>query len=110
MKRFNKVVEDILIGKYGIAWNVDGYYIIYRHFLSDDRKKVSYGIKFNTQVKLFDLLGILEYEYLYISVKMRNCNCFSLCFNCYKNKDVQYALTEAKNIVVCEIERIQKGG
>lgn len=110
MQRLNKVVEDILLGKYGIAWKNNGYYQVRvtRIIIGDLGRKVSSTMPCNKYITPFELLGVLEYEYYNITHNIcTSMNCDVLCD--FKGC-VSSALIDAEVIVFDEIKRIQEGG
>jgi hypothetical protein len=107
MKRFEKSVENMLLGKYGIVWKNNSYYQVYDTYVS-----VQDGIKYihltncNKYINLLELLGMLEYE-------LDRVVCVSPCctsiFNCSHCAKVIGELEDTKKIVRAEINKIQGG-
>lgn len=111
MKRFDVSVEDLLIGKYGVAWKNNSYYQVYATYIY-----FGYGIKYsqisgcNKYITPFELIGILAYEnYLKVTpcreYKDQNCNA-------YKHKTCKYNGENFLNAgleVIDEIAKLQGG-
>ena len=97
MKRFSKVVEDILLGKYGIAWsnNAEGYAVIYTSRICPGME-IEYYIQreslYPDAISIYELFGVLEYE-RQLRVKVCNsepvkiCLRFSSCKKCVYGRD-----------------------
>jgi hypothetical protein len=109
MKRFEASVEDLLLGKCGIAWNYlyqqyCGYYRTCKNGTVTQQAFWPDYVYFTPS--LMELLGILEYELdrIRIVCKSGNCSCVLNCFQC---AEVVNGLAEAKKIVRSEIQKIQ---
>jgi hypothetical protein len=101
MKRFEASVENMLIGKYGIARKNESYYQVY-----DTYKRVQEVENCNKHIRPLELLGILEYELDRIVCKSPCCTSILSCKHCAL---VIGELEEAIKLVRAEITKLQGG-
>jgi hypothetical protein len=107
MKRFDKSVEDMLIGKYGIKWKNESYYQVYDTYVSvQDGIKHIHLTDCNKYIRLLEILGILEYELDRVTCASPCCISIFNCATCAINIG---ELEDAKKIVRAEIQQIQGG-
>ncbi len=74
IKRFEKSVEAMLIGKYGLAWceKTENYKTVHFYSLFFNHDKTIYQTGEQKESKcVFPLLGILEYEHRKLHAKVR---------------------------------------
>ncbi len=105
MKRFNKSVDDLLLGKYGIMWNEETLKYAYIYLTSKDGE-VDDAFKYVSPLDNLSLFGILAYEnYLRVTPcrEYHDQNC-----NAYRHKTCKYNgenFLEAGLEVISEIKK-----